>query len=190
MYHKLAVSLTTLFEQGSSAEEIREQYVYGAELLISSLVDFIILVVTGYVFHRLPETFVFLLFFCPLRSCAGGYHAPSYLSCTLIFSIYYVLICMMVQVMPGEIQMVVIALSVLVILLFAPVEDSNKKLGKRREKVRQKCLCRMGVELIVYMVVVSLLGFGMLSTYITISFGSVCSLLLLGVLRKKWRKQI
>lgn len=190
MYHRLAVCLTTLFEQGSSAEESREQYIYGAELLISSLVDFIILIVTGYVFDRLPETIVFLLFFCPLRSCAGGYHAPSYLSCTLIFSIYYVLVCMMVQVMPAEIQMVVIALSVLVVLFFAPVEDPNKKLGKRRKKVREKCLCTMGVELIVYMVVVSLLGFSMLSTYVTISFGSVCSLLLLGVLRKKWRKQI
>lgn len=123
--------------------EEREVYIYGTELLLSTITGVLVLIIvsacTGMYFHWFP----YLSGFIPLRLLGGGYHAKSHKDCILTFTSTY-LICIVLIKYYQSVKSSVVFFSFtcfLIIMLFSPVEAHNKELSKsRRTTNRTKSL--------------------------------------------------
>lgn len=112
-------------------------YIYGFEIMISTIVSILVGLVLGIVFSQLTETIVFLLIFVLLRSYCGGYHTDTYLKCNIVFAVNItavMLILKFVSSYPFVINVAVIAFALLTIAMLAPVENIYKPLTKSEKK--------------------------------------------------------
>mgnify|MGYP002472455607 CR=1 FL=1 len=120
-------------------------YIYGYEALIASLVNFILIVILGVIFHQGWHSIVFFVVFALTRVHSGGYHAQSYLKCNLVLALVYIVTITLIKAIifsKTDYTIVVFVLFYLsVILKFAPVPDSKKQISKAEEvKFREKIL--------------------------------------------------
>lgn len=125
------------------------QYAFG--LLIGQAVNLLIACLLAVILKEYQTVFVFLLFFIPLRSFAGGHHADHYTTCTLLSALMLLGICIMAKRIPKDAVMMVNLVSGAVcgalVCLLAPVEDHNKPLDqteRRRYGIRSRII--WGVE--------------------------------------------
>ena len=83
----LSQKLVRLFcEQKVIDESKADAYVYGYELLISSVVSILLVILISIVCGDVRYTFSFLIGFVPQRIYIGGYHATSHTRCYLAFT--------------------------------------------------------------------------------------------------------
>lgn len=75
-------------------------YIYGFEVMISSISGFAIALVLGLAFSQLLECILFLIIFVSLRSFCGGYHADTYLKCNIIFAVTITLVMLILKLVP------------------------------------------------------------------------------------------
>jgi accessory gene regulator B len=64
------------------ADEI-EIYQYGYEIIISTIITFLIVLVSGVVLNCPSAALLYFLIFAMMRQICGGYHAKHYWSCNL-----------------------------------------------------------------------------------------------------------
>lgn len=190
MYHEAATKLTAYFV--SKTGEKRDDFeilVYGAELLLSSIVNTIFILVIGLVFDCFIETLLFLAFFCPLRKYAGGFHASAYWSCSLIFCIYFALICYFIGDIPLVWRVAAAIVNAIAVLLLAPVEDPNKPIrGKRKEKIIVRTRVTLVIELILFGAAQFFPVPERWLNFITVAFVTVTILLILGTIKNQLHK--
>lgn len=124
-------------------EEREKTYVYGFELLISSVVGIFCLIflsmLSGIPLAWLP----YLIGFIPLRVTGGGYHARTHFMCIFTFSaVFLILLYTGKTIMQlRNIHFILAAVSFAVMYFFAPVEAKNKPLsGQLRQRNRKRCL--------------------------------------------------
>ena len=131
-------------------------YIYGYEALIASLVNFILIVILGVIFHQGWHSIVFFVVFALTRVHSGGYHAQSYLKCNLVLALVYIVTIMLTKaiIFSKTNYIVVFVLFYLsVILKFAPVPDSKKQISKAEEaKFREKILLLSAVWTILILI--------------------------------------
>jgi accessory gene regulator B len=131
-------SLTNFFISNRIIEEENKDiYRYGFEILFSSIVNILIILVCGIVFNAFFESIIFLAIIIPLRLFTGGYHADTYLMCNILFLVAFILILFIYKFAPEinylkYIYISLIVLSELIIIRFSPVENSNKKLTQEK----------------------------------------------------------
>lgn len=179
MIAKLAKSTAHFFvEKEIVNSEDEEVYVYGMELLFSTLFNIILAVIIGAVTSSMIETAIFLAAFISVRQCIGGYHAETHLGCISIFGVVLIAFAIIVKLtsdtfaIPISIASAII--SFILVLLFAPVEHPNKPLSDKEKSVLRK----KGITLliIISVVVFILVTFPDLRKYgMYISLGGVTS---------------
>ncbi len=110
-----------------------EIYVYGFELLLSSLIETGAIILTGCLFGKFLETILFLLSFSSIRFFSGGYHAKSYLRCFIVTLISYFLILLMTDTLsylsPNYIALIAFVIIIYSLILFikiCPVRSNGK----------------------------------------------------------------
>lgn len=145
MIAKIASKITnTLKYNKIISENELEVYQYGLEMLISTVINCIIVTLFGLFLHELLAAAIFFIIFALIRSSSGGYHACTYLKCNSLFSLnlgavlfflkfafpFYSLIC----------HITFILIYFIIILKYAPIENSNKPLLDYQKK-RNKILC-------------------------------------------------
>lgn len=182
MYHSIALKLTDFFiRQSGEKREDEEILVYGAELLLSSVVNTILVLLIGILMRRPLETVLFLLFFCPIRKYTGGYHSSSYWMCSLVFSTYYIVLCAFSATMPFGVRVITMLLSTILILFLSPVEDVNKPLSERRKlKIMVKARIILVVDLVAFIILNALSLDERLLSYISFAFLTLVLLLIAG----------
>lgn len=179
MIAKLAKSTAHFFvEKEIVNSEDEEVYVYGMELLFSTLFNIILAVIIGAVTSSMIETAIFLAAFISVRQCIGGYHAETHLGCISIFGVVLIAFAIIVKLTSDTfaipISIVSAIVSFILVLLFAPVEHPNKPLSDKEKSVLRK----KGITLlsIISVVVFILVTFPDLRKYgMYISLGEVIS---------------
>jgi len=135
-------------------------YQYGFELLFSTILNalglFAISLIIGTPIHML----LFVAAFIPLRLTAGGYHAKHHWSCFLSMNITYLCFAMLLHCIPNAwLQPYIFStliISVILIVLLAPVDAINKPLSdKKKLRLRKQSITIISS----YMAVVVVLGF-------------------------------
>lgn len=138
MLHKTADNLArSLLKHRVIQEDSFDVYVYGFELLLSSLFSTCLIIVSGLIIHKILETIAFLVVFIVLRSYSGGYHASKYFVCTIVT------LCVYASVMAASSLLAVnyLAFVILCILgivplsIWAPIENPNKEISQKRKRI-------------------------------------------------------
>ncbi|RKD30544.1 hypothetical protein BET03_04185 [Thermohalobacter berrensis] len=111
---------------------------YGLECLLNELSKIIIYIFIFAFFDLLEHFFVALLFFCIIRAFSGGYHANTYWGCFfLTLGIFSTSILLGVSFsLPMYFKVFVIAISIIIAAILAPVDHPNKPiLSAKRRKI-------------------------------------------------------
>ncbi len=118
-------------------------YRYGYTLMIEVLLNVCLSCLIGVLLGYLEEVLFFLAIFIPLRSFCGGYHAEKTWKCILLSNLLLI-IAIYLMLLWGAVGLSFFTWSILEIVCFvfvlflAPIESSNKKLGKRERQQYKK----------------------------------------------------
>ena len=116
-------------------------YVYGFEVIYSTLICFASIFMFGWFGRRVFQTFLFLLYFTLIRIFAGGYHAKTYGGCFLATNAAYLLEWLLAGVTAPYliVQWCILLVSVIYIWNKAPVKNPHRELSEeKREKNRRR----------------------------------------------------
>lgn len=109
----------------------KEIYEYGVELLISTLVNLFIIILIGVLSGQIIECIIFFCVFCLMRFLCGGFHAESYLKCTLLFTsilLSVLLINHMLYNISYHYWIIMYLFSAFIIGFLSPIDNPNKLL--------------------------------------------------------------
>ena len=132
----LSQKLVRLFcEQKVVDESKADAYVYGYELLISSVVSILLVILISIICGDVRYSLSFLIGFIPQRIYIGGYHATSHTRCYLAFT-GLALICILLSkvIAANNLFRILTTAALLVISIFlSPIEAKNKSLGEKKK---------------------------------------------------------
>lgn len=132
-------------------EDEIEIYQYGLEMIASTIVNCLIVVVLGIIMKELLAAVLFLIMFAIIRTSSGGYHADTYLKCNSIFAIC--LLCVLFWVKYASsfysiwCHLIFISIYIMLIIKYAPVENPNKPLTPDQLKRCKLCCVIYGIVL-------------------------------------------
>lgn len=138
MLNKIASYLTRILQKNHIIqEEFFDVYVYGFELLLSSLFSTTVIILAGLCMHRVLETIVFLLVFILLRSYSGGYHATKFSLCTITtFCVYAIVMVFSFFLVVNLLAFAILGgVGLALLCVFAPIENPNKELSTKRKRI-------------------------------------------------------
>ena len=144
MVHRLAEQIVhNCIEQEDIEKYGAETYIWGMESALVYLYSMADAWLVGYLFGMVKECFLFLLFFIPLRSNAGGCHASSYWKCNILSNgiLIALLCCLKYNVLNPLAGLLVLAAADIILFLFAPAEHENRPLEEYEVK-RMKYITR------------------------------------------------
>ncbi|MCL2253060.1 MAG: accessory gene regulator B family protein [Lachnospiraceae bacterium] len=143
MIAKLSSSAATYFADKSiyKRDDI-DIYKYGFELLISTILNIVGIIIISVCFNLFFEGTLFLISVILLRVTAGGYHANSHWACFLANNMTYLAFALLLKYVLFDYLIYYSIISVLVstavIWFLSPVEAKNKPLSKNKKiKVRK-----------------------------------------------------
>lgn len=119
-------------------EEDKEVYDYSFEILLSTIINLLAIIIMALVSGTTLYMMFFLFGFSMVRSTAGGYHAETHLGCFLIlvcsFAAYLIMLLMMPNLILKNMTIIFCTVSYLLVVIFSPVEDYNKPFTKEEYK--------------------------------------------------------
>ena len=112
---------------------------------ITVLLNLISTIVIGVIAGKVFESIAFLVFYIPLRSYAGGYHASTPRRCYFIF---------IVIIMAMLLFIILLLVGMVVCFAFAPVEDKNKPLDRDEISVfKKRAYLILSIEFFIWLAV-------------------------------------
>lgn len=158
MVHKLSSKITTFFiNRGSIKADDREMYEYCFEVLLSTIINLLLLIVIGIATGKYLETFIFAVVFMLSREVCGGYHARTHLGCVCSLLVLYGAMLGLTYLNANVLfilSLVFFSIAFIVFLLIAPVDCANKRISKEeRTKLRK----RMFIILLLFVIAYSIM---------------------------------
>lgn len=116
-------------------------YVYGYELLISSVISVLIVVLVSIICGDFRYSLSFLLGFVLQRIYIGGYHATSHIRCHFAFSGMFLICALLSKLITATyiFRIITTALLLTISIFFAPIEAKNKPL-KEKKRLKYKTI--------------------------------------------------
>lgn len=139
MIHKFAQMVADfLCDNDTIKEEEKDIYIYGYEIIISNIVNFLIILTLGLLLHQVIDGFLFYIVFIITRQYCGGYHANTYLKCNILFgTLCLVTLCFSKMLYPytSFISLLILFLIYIgCILEYAPIDNEHKKISAEDKK--------------------------------------------------------
>jgi len=118
-------------------EEDKELYSYGLRQGMVMLAQTVSILLAGILLGMWWQSVLFMLAYAPLRLSAGGIHANKQWICFICTLLHFAAVMMLIKHIDWSsfAMIVATALSVAVVLLFAPVEDKNKPFDEVEKRV-------------------------------------------------------
>lgn len=142
----IQVSSKQIVKYASNSKVINKEievYQYGMEIIISSIIDFTLLLIMGVIFNSLLESIVYYFSFAYIRKYSGGLHMDTYISCIITHNIIFLGLILTKHINYVNILMYVVLIVLAGIFYkLAPIKNKNKPLLEYEiEKYRNKaCL--------------------------------------------------
>ena len=139
MITSFAEKLTdSAIRHGVISEEDRNVYHYGFELMVSTAVHAVIVVIAGIVMKSPMESLLFWWVLAVVRGQTGGYHAETYLKCNIVFALVLTASLWWAKYSAPYYNYAVIiiqfAVYFITVLFLCPVENKNKPLNSEQKK--------------------------------------------------------
>ncbi|HBH94951.1 MAG TPA: hypothetical protein DDX91_04310 [Ruminococcaceae bacterium] len=134
-----------LLEKEIIQEEQMPVYKYGIEIIISSLIGFLLIFTIGLIFGMFMKACIFYTVFVYTRRYSGGYHADTYLKCNAVLLMIYIWVLFFSEAMISGYS-IIIHLMILIVYMssifgFAPITNVNKPMKKDEINTnRKRCI--------------------------------------------------
>lgn len=138
---KLSQSIVNFISRNMTIddEEMLDVYKYGIEITLSSILNFVLIIVSSLILRDLTAGVVFMALFIFLRSYTGGYHAETYLRCNIVFVCTFFITYFLAEFfeyIDSDISILAITVIFYIpIRVFSPVKNRHKILTE----VKRKC---------------------------------------------------
>jgi accessory gene regulator B len=152
--------MSWIYKADSGDDDKVEIVRYGLELAILKAVFLIASLLISLILRELVCYIIFIVFFMPLRSLVGGYHAKTRLICFIESMTLVIAVCGLSKLYSyGFMHIPLIFLTLLVpaaimILVLSPVESDNKALSPEQ---KSSFRIRIRIYVIIYVIVIALL---------------------------------
>lgn len=127
-------------------EDDKPVYVYGFELLISTVSSLISILFISACINRTSYAICFFLFFFILRLFCGGYHAQTYTQCFIITNLSFIIITGITELIVIArikwIVLIIILFTETVVWIFSPVKNENHPCSEKTNK-KNKLISRI-----------------------------------------------
>lgn len=133
----LAKKITLFFIKNGKIEECDyDVYEYCFEMLLSTIINIIVLIVGALITKRYYETLIFSIAFIIIRRCVGGYHSKTHFGCLSLLIIMFISMDFLLMInhqILNIISMILSLICLVFISVFAPVSHPNNPIdpGKK-----------------------------------------------------------
>lgn len=137
MIYTLSDKIVLYLEMNNKLKDDREIYLYGAKLVVSSMIGTVLLLVFGLLMDCFIEAVMYELIMSSSRSILGGYHCKSYTKCIFMYVGLFVINIMMIEAHSFNIVEVLIIsiLTLLITSIMCPIQNINKLISSKKKKV-------------------------------------------------------
>lgn len=127
------------------SEDDKEIYLFGLVLMLRVLLNTVTLILIGLWFNMLAVSATFVCFSLFIRSYSGCFHSDNPVICYLIStsSIILLLISIKLQIWNVYISGILVILSTVIFLIYAPVGHKNKILEDIESKIYRRRLLKI-----------------------------------------------
>lgn len=136
MLHSLSKNIAAFLFDNNDRFPL-DVYTYGIEICLSSLIGIMLILSIGLISGYFPEGLFYIITLFAVRSYTGGYHADTYLKCNLIYVFSYLFaiglnmfLFSLNSVFRILIYLIIVITSIIVVCIFAPVENKNKTIDE------------------------------------------------------------
>lgn len=119
-------------------EDDKELYIYALKITIQSVLNVFAVVITGVLLGMLKESIMMFISFFVLRKFIGGLHLDKYIYCFISSQMIHLVGLLLVKkqwLIENEVFIIILLLSVILILLIAPVTHPNKSISSKERRV-------------------------------------------------------
>lgn len=130
--------------------EDMETYIYGLELLVPKVILYTCILIVSIITNTFGISFIFVLMLMSIRRYAGGFHCRTAETCIIFSFLIYLLVLLgygFVQCIPQIVCGFLSAISAIIIMIFAPVEDVNRPLDEA-EKIQYRLKAMISLTII------------------------------------------
>lgn len=170
-------------------EEKRSVYEYGFEVMISTVIGFVLTFISGLIFDELLSSMIFYAMFVIVRQYTGGYHADSHLKCksTMLGLCLLVIVGAkyFTYVFSFAIHLTFLIVYLISVILFAPVEHINAPLTDELKKKNKK----ISVIIAIILTAVNIFGYWFVRKYSMVSSFTLFIIAILIIIPKFLRKE-
>lgn len=162
--------------------EDKQLYEYGLHQGVVMILNIITTIGIGIIFGIIWQSILFMIVYIPLRIYSGGYHSKTQTRC-YIFSIGLTIVALLLMKMIYWTNFLCISttvISAMIILVLAPVEDSNKPLDTIELKVYKERTIMILIFDVYVLFIFILLGLFEISVCISVGLLVLSIMLLLG----------
>lgn len=160
MFENIADDLSILLaEKKIIKPENREFYFYGLQLAISKLFFFLVILTISLLTKTFLVSMSFVFMYSVIRQFSGGHHCRSEVSCFFVSVLLYLIMILFydIDMHGGKIFLCIsAAVSVLLIMIFSPIEHKNKPLSAD-ERIKYGLTSKIVAAVLAVTVCVSLL---------------------------------
>ena len=154
---KMTNMLTNFIIQHSDVKrEDADIIAFGVKYGLITLAEILGMVVISFLMRELIPGAVILIAFISIRVYAGGYHAKTLPRCVVMSTILFTLIILGYKMLylPIIVKGLIALFLGVLILIFSPVENDNRRLSKNEKKVfKNRALIFYSISLIIFMLI-------------------------------------
>lgn len=154
---KMTNMLTNFIIQHSDVKrEDADIIAFGVKYGLITLAEILGMVVISFLMRELIPGAVILIAFISIRVYAGGYHAKTLQRCVVMSTILFTLIILGYKMLylPIIVKGLIALFLGVLILIFSPVENDNRRLSKNEKKVfKNRALLFYSISLIIFMLI-------------------------------------
>lgn len=134
-----------------------EVYRYGLELLVSTVVNFFIIILLSILLNKPLYWMPYLAAFIPCRIFGGGYHAKTHWGCFLFTASLFLAVVLCVNSVPiaciPYVCIFVATLSLVMLFLLAPIAADNKPLTVSEQKCYRMVTLTLGTIILLLTII-------------------------------------
>lgn len=154
---KMTNMLTNFIIQHSDVKrEDADIIAFGVKYGLITLAEILGMVVISFLMRELIPGAVILIAFISIRVYAGGYHAKTLPRCVVMSTILFTLIILGYKMLylPIIVKGLIALFLGVLILIFSPVENDNRRLSENEKKVfKNRALLFYSISLIIFMLI-------------------------------------
>lgn len=179
MIKLLAKKLIDIIFETSQNIETYDVHCYGVEIIISTLLDFSLILLAGYYFNNVIDVILYFIIFALIRKFSGGYHCSTYLTCLslhLFLFVIYILTFTYYQKMIFYFQII----SLLIITILSPI--------KNRELPEKQYFIYKLISIFLSLILIIIANLNMFTNIITYTLFIVSILMVVFIINEKFAK--